>query len=187
MDESHPSQIIPKTFRLRSLKLSLQVHSSTFFVAHSCRKMPTWKRAGTSSGFLVVQGGVVMGNWRGRCFCTQLGSLYLDSQFEKALKTQPYVCLIRWLPHLRSWQENDLCDFIFPWGKWSSKGHWKQEKWIKADGHPFLKLLLSSKYLVLCIVLYKVSDSKLAFITLGTEIKQPVIKAALWKRACSVN
>jgi len=35
--------------------------------------------------------------------------------------------------------------------------------------------------------LYKESDSKLAFITPGTEIKQPDVEVVLWKRACSDN
>lgn len=71
-------------------------------VACSCHETPAWKRAGTSSGFLVVLGGVVMGNQSGRCSCTQLGSLYLEPRFEKALKPQPYACLIGRLPHLCS-------------------------------------------------------------------------------------
>lgn len=60
MDESRLSQINPKILRLRSLKLSLQIHSSTFLWPVLAIKCQPGKEQ--APGFLVVQEGVVMGN-----------------------------------------------------------------------------------------------------------------------------
>lgn len=149
-----------ESIQVKECKVKPSDTQLNIFMAGSCHDMPTWKRAGISSGFLVVQGGDVMGNWRGRCFCAQLGSLYLNSQFEKALKTQPYVYLIRWLPHLHSWQDwKGSLWFHLSIGKVGCERTLKAGEVNKGRWSSFFKVAIIIKISCILHCFYKVSDS----------------------------